>query len=194
MFCEVGLAVRAKQSVGCFLKIKPPLIKKGGKSMRSKGKISRWQGVCLAVAEFMMLILVMIPSKAVSSDCKELVIIWNAGTCPTAFLNIAKEYTKKTGIQMKGAFVPYGPQWHDKIASEFAAKGSGFDIAVWDSQSVAEFAGAGHCVLLNERIEKSKLISLDEYEPTALVRYGEYPDNSGQIRALPIDQDALGLM
>ena len=162
--------------------------------MRSKGKIKSRQGLCLFVIGGLMQMMLKTPYNAFSSDCKELVVIWNAGTCPTAFLNIAKEYTKETGIAMKGAFVPYGPQWHDKIASEFAAKGSGFDIAVWDSQSVAEFAGAGHCVLLNERIEKSNLISLDEYEQTALVRYGEYPDNSGKIWALPINQDALGLM
>jgi multiple sugar transport system substrate-binding protein len=162
--------------------------------MKRKGKLSEWQGRCLAIIGILMLLLAITPSNAVSGDCKELVVIWNAGTCPTAFLDIAKEYTKETGVAMKGAFVPYGPQWHDKMASEFAAKGSGFDIAVWDSQSVAEFAGAGHCELLNERIEKSKLISLDEYEQTALVRYGEYPDNSGKIWALPINQDALGLM
>jgi multiple sugar transport system substrate-binding protein len=128
------------------------------------------------------------------AKCKKLVVIWNAGTCPTAFLDIARDYTKETGVKVEGAFVPYGPQWHDKMASEFAAKGSGFDIAVWDSQSVAEFAGAGHCILLNERIKDSKLISLAEYEPTALLRYGEYPENSGKIWALPINQDALGMM
>ena len=128
------------------------------------------------------------------AECEKLVAIWNAGTCPEAFFNIAKDYTKLTGIEIVGAFVPYGPQWHDKIAAEFAAKGSGFDIAMWDSQSVAEFAGAGHCVLLDERIEKSDQISLDEYESTAIVRYGEFPEGSGKIWALPINQDALGLM
>ena len=133
--------------------------------MRKKGKISEWQGRCLAILGILTLVLAVTPPNAMSGDCKELVVIWNAGTCPTAFLDIAKEYTKETGVAVKGAFVPYGPQWHDKMASEFAAKGAGFDIAVWDSQSVAEFAGAGHCELLNERIEKSKLISLDEYEP-----------------------------
>jgi len=133
-------------------------------------------------------------SFASAGDCKKLVVIWNAGTCPSAFLNIAKEYTAETGVEVVGAFVPYGPQWHDKIAAEFAAKGAGFDIAVWDSQSVAEFAGAGHCVNITERVEQSDIVSLDDYEATAIKRYGEYPDGSGTIWALPINQDALGMM
>jgi multiple sugar transport system substrate-binding protein len=147
----------------------------------------------LAFAMLAVMVL-MAPVGNASAQCKKLVVIWNAGTCPEAFLNIAKDYTKVTGIEVVGAFVPYGPQWHDKIAAEFAAKGAGFDIAVWDSQSVAEFAGAGHCVLLDDRIKKSKVVKLTDYEPTALVRYGEYPDGSGKIWALPINQDALGLM
>jgi multiple sugar transport system substrate-binding protein len=162
--------------------------------MRKRWGTKGWTGLHLAVIGIMAVMLFMTPANAVSEECKELVVIWNAGTCPSAFLNIAKEYTKETGVSMKGAFVPYGPQWHDKMASEFAAQGSGFDIAVWDSQSVAEFAGAGHTELLNERIKNSDLISLEEYDPTALIRYGEYPDASGQIWALPINQDAFGMM
>ena len=161
--------------------------------MRNRG-FKKWAGFTLIIVGVVVFMFSVTVAKARAEKCKQLVVIWNAGTCPTAFLNIAKEYTKKTGIVIKGAFVPYGPQWHDKIASEFAAHGSGFDIAVWDSQSVAEFAGAGHCVLLNDRIKKSKLISLKDFDPTALVRYGEYPDGSGKIWALPINQDALGLM
>jgi multiple sugar transport system substrate-binding protein len=162
--------------------------------MKKKWKSKGWAGLCLSITAFLAFMVSLAPVDAAAGECKELVVIWNAGTCPSAFLNIAKEYTKKTGIAIKGAFVPYGPQWHDKIASEFAARGSGFDIAVWDSQSVAEFAGAGHCILLNDRIEKSKVISLKDYDQTALIRYGEYPDGSGQIWALPINQDAFGLM
>jgi len=162
--------------------------------MKKVRKTRGWKGFCWIFLGVLSVVMLMGSPGLVQADCKKLVVIWNAGTCPTAFLNIAKEYTKATGVEIEGAFVPYGPQWHDKMASEFAAKGSGFDIAVWDSQSVAEFAGAGHCILLNDRIQNSKLISLDEYEPTALLRYGEYPEGSGKIWALPINQDALGMM
>ena len=123
-----------------------------------------------------------------------LTVVWHAGTCAEALLNIAKDYETVAGVKVVGALVPYGPEWHDKIASEFAAKGSGFDLAAWDSQSVSEFAGAGHCVLLNPYLEKSDKLKFENFQPAALKRYGEYPDGSGNQYALPVNQDCLGLI
>ena len=48
--------------------------------------------------------------------------------------DIAKDYPDKN-VSIVPALVPYGPEWHNKIASEFAIKGDGFDFAMWDSQS-----------------------------------------------------------
>jgi len=36
------------------------------------------------------------------AKCEKLVAIWHAGTCPEAFFNIAKDYTKMTGIKRLG--------------------------------------------------------------------------------------------
>ena len=58
-----------------------------------------------------------------------LTVVWHGGVCANLLLEIAKDWTQMTGIKVEGALVGYGPQWHDKIASEFAAKGSGFDLA-----------------------------------------------------------------
>ncbi|HWL68766.1 MAG TPA: hypothetical protein VNS22_10330, partial [Geminicoccus sp.] len=66
-----------------------------------------------------------------------LTFIWHAGTCADAVVNIAKDYPDKN-VSIVPALVPYGPEWHNKIASEFAIKGDGFDFAMWDSQSTAE--------------------------------------------------------
>ncbi|MEN3186258.1 MAG: sugar ABC transporter substrate-binding protein [Atribacterota bacterium] len=131
---------------------------------------------------------------AISQEEVTLTVVWHAGICAEALLDIAKDYEKVAGVKVVGALVPYGPQWHDKIASEFAAKGSGFDLAAWDSQSVAEFAGGGHCVLLNPYLEKSDKVNFDAFLPAALKRYGEYPDGSGNQYALPVNQDCLGLI
>ena len=137
--------------------------------------------------------LLAVPSYAQKKDVT-LTVVWHAGICAETLLNIAKDYTKQTGVKVVGALVPYGPQWHDKIASEFAAHGSGFDLAAWDSQSVAEFAGGGHCVLLNPLMEKSKKLKKTDFTDVALARYGEFPDGSGKYYALPINQDCIGLM
>ena len=88
--------------------------------------------------------------------------------------------------------MPYGPEWHNKIASEFAIKGDAFDFAMWDSQSTAEFAG--HAYSINDIFEKSKILNTDLFEPASLARYGEYPDGSGKYWGLPVNQDAYGLM
>ncbi|MGQ9615239.1 MAG: ABC transporter substrate-binding protein [Spirochaetota bacterium] len=122
-----------------------------------------------------------------------LTVVWHAGVCADALLEIAKDYTKMTGVKVVGTLVAYGPAWHDKVAAEFAAKGSGFDLACWDSQSISEFAGGGHCVLLNPLIEKSKVLKMSDWTKEMLRRYGEYPEGSGKYYALPINADCEGL-
>ena len=122
----------------------------------------------------------------------ELTFVWHAGTCADALVEIAQDYPDKS-VTVVPALVPYGPEWHNKIASEFAIKGDGFDFAMWDSQSTAEFAGGGHAVQLNELFESSTL-SADMFPPASLSQYGEYPDNSGKFYGLPMNQDAYGLM
>ncbi|MBW2735488.1 MAG: sugar ABC transporter substrate-binding protein [Deltaproteobacteria bacterium] len=107
---------------------------------------------------------------------------------------MSKDYTKKTGVEIEVILLRYGPEWHDRIAAEFAAKGDGFDMAAWDSQSVAEFASGGHIELLNSYIKGSSKLSFDDFLPTALKHYGEYPAGSGQIWAIPINQDTVGLI
>jgi multiple sugar transport system substrate-binding protein len=122
-----------------------------------------------------------------------LTFVWHAGTCADALVDIARDYPDEN-VEIVPALVPYGPEWHNKIASEFAIKGDGFDFAMWDSQSTAEFAGAGHAVSINEVFDRSDVLSADLFDPATLARYGEYPDGSGQYWGLPVNQDAYGFM
>ena len=131
---------------------------------------------------------------ASAQQCERITLIWHAGTCADALMEIAGQYQDVAGVEVVASLVPYGPQWHQRIASEFAAQGDGFDIAAWDSQSVAEFAGGGHAASINELISTSDTLSLDDFTRTALARYGEYPDGSGEFWALPVNQDAFGMM
>jgi len=120
----------------------------------------------------------------------DLTFVWHAGTCADALVAIAKDYPDKS-VNIVPALVPYGPQWHDKIASEFAIQGDAFDFAMWDSQSTAEFAS--HAVKLNDIFDKSSYLKADIFPPASLSRYGEYPDGSGEFFGLPANQDAYGL-
>ncbi|MBB5751433.1 ABC transporter substrate-binding protein [Prosthecomicrobium pneumaticum] len=122
-----------------------------------------------------------------------LTFVWHAGTCADALVGIAKDYPDKS-VKIVPALVPYGPEWHNKIASEFAIKGDAFDFAMWDSQSTAEFAGGGHVVKMNDIFAQSSYLKADLFPPASLSQYGEYPDGSGQFYGLPANQDAYGLM
>lgn len=123
----------------------------------------------------------------------KLTFVWHAGTCADALVEIASDYPNQN-VEVVPALVPYGPEWHNKIASEFAIQGDAFDFAMWDSQSTAEFAGGGHAVLINDLFDQSDYLSPDLFPERSLKQYGEYPDNSGEFFGLPINQDAYGLM
>ena len=122
-----------------------------------------------------------------------LTFVWHAGTCADAIMDIAKDYPDKT-VKIVPALVPYGPEWHNKIASEFAIQGDAFDFAMWDSQSTAEFAGGGHAVKFNDIFATSEYLKADIFPASSLSQYGEYPDGSGQFYGVPANQDAYGLM
>jgi len=124
----------------------------------------------------------------------ELTVFWHQGGLGDYLVDIAKEYTAETGVVVRGDFVPYGPQWHDKIAADFAAHSSSVDLTVFDSQSMSEFASGGHVVLLNDLIAKSDKIKLSDFDKQALATYAEYPEGSGNIFALPVNQDTMGLV
>lgn len=127
------------------------------------------------------------------SEPTTLTFIWHDGPCADAFERIAARYPD-SGVRVKAMLLPYGPEWHDRISSEFDRKGDSFDIAMWDSQSTAEFASAGHAYSINEVFAASESLDPGLFDRASLARYGEYPDGSGRFWGLPVNQDAYGLM
>jgi multiple sugar transport system substrate-binding protein len=123
----------------------------------------------------------------------ELTVFWHSGGLGDYLVDIAKEYTKETGVVVRGDFVPYGPQWHDKAAANFAAHSSSMDLVVFDSQSMSEFASGGHVQLLNDYLAKSTKIKATDFVDQALKMYAEFPEGSGNIYAIPVNQDSMGL-
>jgi multiple sugar transport system substrate-binding protein len=123
-----------------------------------------------------------------------LTLIWHEGDRADLLLKIAKEYTRDTGVEIRAILPPLTSEYHDRIAREFANRGSGFDLAIFDSQSMPEFASQGHVVLLNEMLLNSRKLKPSDFDALALQRYSEYPAGSGNIYALPINQDCMGLV
>jgi len=123
-----------------------------------------------------------------------LTVIWHAGDRAQLLLKIADQYTRETGVHLKAILPPMNDAWHDQIADEFAKHGSAFDLCVFDSQSMAEFASGVHVVELNPLLATSRRLREKAFDPAALRRYAEYPEGSGKLYALPINQDAMGLV
>ena len=144
----------------------------------------------LMVAGGTMALSCAIASSAVGEN---LTFVWHAGTCADLVYQISKDYPDKS-VTIVPDLVPYGPLWHDKIAAQFAIHGDGFDFAMWDSQSTAEFAGGGHAYSINKVFEESKYLKAGLFSPLSLKLYGEYPDDSGKYWGLPVNQDAYGMM
>jgi multiple sugar transport system substrate-binding protein len=123
-----------------------------------------------------------------------LTFIWHAGDRANLLQKIARQYTEQTGVEIKAVLLPMTNEWYQRIADEFARKGSAFDLCIFDSQNMSEFASQGHVVRLNDLLKQSQKISAADFDPSALKRYAEYPEGSGNIYALPINQDCMGLV
>lgn len=149
----------------------------------------------LIIFTILLIITVITLSKAQADDQKpqELTIVWHSGDLGEYLIEMSKEYTKQTGVKINVELVPWD-KWHDTIASDLASMGSRFDLVVFDSQSMSEFASQGHVVLLNPYLDKSEKVKFADYDPAALRKYAEYPEGSSNLYALPLNQDAIGLV
>jgi len=107
---------------------------------------------------------------------------------PARLLNdLGKDYVKVGGWSIQGDLVG-ATQWHDKIFTEFAAKG-GADFPILDSQWIGEGVAGGHIVEITDYAQKN--INLKDINPPSLTSYGEFPQGSGKLYGLPCEQDAL---
>ena len=80
-----------------------------------------------------LLSLLMLVIVILTFAAKEITICWASWPPADALLALSEEFTKKTGIKVKGLFVPWG-QFMDKVSVEFAAKSPTIDILIADSQ------------------------------------------------------------
>jgi len=123
-----------------------------------------------------------------------LTFVWHAGDRADLLLKLSKEYTLKTGVEIQAILPPLSGDYYLRIADEFKKKGPAFDLCIFDSQSLSEFASNNHLVRLNDLIKQSSKINVSDFDSAALKLYAEYPENSGNIYALPLNQDCMGLV
>lgn len=129
------------------------------------------------------------PEAPASTGVKELTILW-AEWDPSNYLQeIGNLYEKETGIKVKVIQEPWG-SFYDRMAAEWAAKGSAYDMVVSDSQWVGQGAEQGHYVELTDFMNSNNIAQT--VTEATLKYYGEYPANSGKYYAYPTEGDAVG--
>jgi multiple sugar transport system substrate-binding protein len=124
-----------------------------------------------------------------ANTVKDLTIMW-AQWDPADYLQeIGKLYEQETGIKVTVLQEPWG-SFYDRVAAEWAAKGSAFDMVVGDSQWLGQGATQGHYLDLTEFMTGNGLDKT--VTPATLTYYGEYPTGSKTYWAFPTEGDAVG--
>lgn len=127
------------------------------------------------------------PARA---QVKELTIWW-AQWAPADFLQtLVKDYETEKGIKVTVVQEPWG-SFYNKVAAEWAAKGSSYDMVVGDSQWIGQGVTQGHYVELTDYMKANGDLAAT-VTPATLQYYGEYPVGSGKYYAFPMEGDANG--
>ena len=124
------------------------------------------------------------------AQTKQLTLCWAAWDPANALVELSKDFTAKTGIQMKYEFVPW-TSYADRFLNELNSKGKLCDLIIGDSQWIGGAAENGHYVKLNDFFAKEK-ISMDDFMPATVVGYSQWPKNTPNYWALPAMGDAIG--
>jgi multiple sugar transport system substrate-binding protein len=71
--------------------------------------------------------------SAAQAQQKQLTLCWAAWDPANALVELSKDFTAKSGVQMKFEFVPW-PNFADRMLNELNSKGKLCDLMIGDSQ------------------------------------------------------------
>jgi multiple sugar transport system substrate-binding protein len=120
----------------------------------------------------------------------QLTLCWAAWDPANALAELSKDFTAKSGIQMKFEFVPW-TSFADRFLNELNSKGRLCDLMIGDSQWIGGAAENGHYVKLNDFFTKNG-IAMTDFMPATVTGYSEWPKNTPNYWALPAMGDAVG--
>jgi len=125
-----------------------------------------------------------------ASAAGELTLCWAAWDPANALVELSKDFTAESGIEMKFEFVPW-TSYADRFLNELNSQGSLCDLIIGDSQWIGGSAENSHYVKLNDFFEKEG-ISMDDFLPATVYAYSTWPKGTPNYWALPAMGDALG--
>lgn len=125
----------------------------------------------------------------VSAQVTELTILWAEWDPANYLQQIGNDYEAETGIKVNVIQEPWG-SFYDRMAAEWAARGTSYDMVVGDSQWLGQAVEQGHYLELTDFFVENGI--QDTVTPATLRFYGEYPADSGRFWAYPTEGDAVG--
>jgi multiple sugar transport system substrate-binding protein len=120
---------------------------------------------------------------------KELTIWWAQWDPANYLQEIGNMFEQETGVKVNVVQEPWG-SYQNKVTAEWAARGTGYDMVVGDSQWIGQGVTEGHYVDMTDFLTSTGL--KDSVTEATLKYYGEYPPGSGKFYAYPTEGDAEG--
>ena len=128
-------------------------------------------------------------ASSAQAQTNQLTLCWAAWDPANALVELSKDFTAKTGVQMKFEFVPW-PNFAQRMLNELNSKGKLCDLLIGDSQWIGSAATEGHYVKLNEFFDKNG-IKMADFAPATVEGYSTWPKGSKNYYALPAMGDAV---
>jgi len=133
-------------------------------------------------------------SDAPDASTKPLTIWWFEWDPPKGLRELAKEFTKESGIAVDVQEIPLG-SYQERTFVEFgnatASHPTTFDIIIGDSQWIGRGATEGLYVELTDWLPT--VVDLKTVHGRAAKYLCEYPEGSGRWYAAPAETDAIGI-
>ena len=136
------------------------------------------------------LALTLVAASSAQAEGKSLTLCWAAWDPANALVELDKDFTKATGIEMKHEFVPW-TSYADHFINLLNSRSTECDLIIGDSQWIGGAAENKWYVKLNDFFDKNK-ISMDTFLPATVVGYAEWPKNTPNYWGLPAMADAVG--
>jgi multiple sugar transport system substrate-binding protein len=124
-----------------------------------------------------------------NAQLKQITLCWAAWDPANALVELSKDFTSRTGIEMKYEFVPW-PSFTERMTEQLASKGKLCDLLIGDSQWIGMAATQGHYLKLNEFFEKND-VNINDFSPSTVEGYSTWPKNSANYWAVPAMGDAV---
>src|SRR5687767_13608681 len=77
------------------------------------------------------------------AQTRQLTLCWAAWDPANALVELSRDFTQRTGIQMRFEFVPW-PNFADRMLNELNSRGRLCDLMIGDSQWIGGAAENGH--------------------------------------------------